>query len=136
MKPLTQAELAEILPPLDGRALAGGRDAIHKRYRFDDFNAAFAWMTRVALVAEQMNHHPEWFNVYRTVEVTLSTHDAHGRARRDGEPGGAPPAPRGSSPPRPRAPTGCPGPTWNSRSAWTASPPDCWEADGMADAIR
>jgi 4a-hydroxytetrahydrobiopterin dehydratase len=52
---------------------------------FDDFNAAFAWMTRVALAAEQMNHHPEWFNVYNRVEVTLSTHDANGLTRRDVE---------------------------------------------------
>lgn len=55
-----------------------GRDAIAKRFEFADFNAAFGWMARVALVAEKMDHHPEWFNVYRTVEVTLSTHDAGG----------------------------------------------------------
>jgi 4a-hydroxytetrahydrobiopterin dehydratase len=85
MKPLTQAERAEILPSLDGWAMVEGRDAIHKRYRFDDFNAAFGWMARVALVAEQMNHHPEWSNVYNSVEVTLSTHDAHGLTRRDVE---------------------------------------------------
>jgi len=85
MKPLTQAERADILPSLDGWAMVEGRDAIHKRYRFDDFNAAFGWMTRVALVAEQMNHHPEWSNVYNSVEVTLATHDADGLTRRDVE---------------------------------------------------
>jgi len=83
MKPLSQAERAEILPALDGWAMVEGRDAIRKRYVFVDFNAAFGWMARVALVAERMNHHPEWFNVYRTVEVTLSTHDADGLTRRD-----------------------------------------------------
>jgi 4a-hydroxytetrahydrobiopterin dehydratase len=50
---------------------------------FDDFNAAFGWMTRVALVAEAMNHHPEWSNTYNKVEVTLATHDAKGLTRRD-----------------------------------------------------
>ena len=55
-----------------------GRDAITKSFKFTDFNQAFAFMTRVALKAEQMNHHPEWFNVYNTVEVTLATHDAGG----------------------------------------------------------
>jgi len=55
-----------------------GRDAIAKTFVFKDFNAAFGFMTRAALVAEKMDHHPEWFNVYKTVEVTLSTHDAGG----------------------------------------------------------
>jgi 4a-hydroxytetrahydrobiopterin dehydratase len=80
---LTESERAELLPPLDGWTLVEGRDALHKRFVFDDFNAAFAWMTRVALVAETMNHHPEWFNVYNKVDVTLSTHDADGLTRRD-----------------------------------------------------
>jgi len=53
-----------------------GRDAIARKFTFADFNQAFGFMTRVALVAEKMDHHPEWSNVYRTVEVTLSTHDA------------------------------------------------------------
>lgn len=83
MKPLSDAERAETLPALDGWALVEGRDALHKRYVFDSFNAAFAWMTRVALVAETMNHHPEWSNVYNRVDVTLSTHDAKGLTRRD-----------------------------------------------------
>ena len=55
-----------------------GRDAIAKKFVFKDFNQAFGFMTRAALVAEKMDHHPEWFNVYKTVEVTLSTHDAGG----------------------------------------------------------
>lgn len=55
-----------------------GRDAIARKFLFKDFNQAFGFMTRAALVAEKMDHHPEWFNVYKTVEVTLSTHDAGG----------------------------------------------------------
>lgn len=60
-----------------------GRDAITKTFRFKTFNAAFGWMTRVAMIAEKMNHHPEWFNVYNRVEVTLSTHDAGGLSELD-----------------------------------------------------
>ena len=56
----------------------GGRDAITRTFQFTDFNEAFAFMTRAALKAEQMNHHPEWFNVWNRVEVTLSTHSAGG----------------------------------------------------------
>ena len=69
-----QAALLE----LSGWAAAPGRDAIVKTYVFADFNAAFGWMTRVALAAEKLDHHPEWFNVYNRVEVTLATHDADG----------------------------------------------------------
>jgi len=73
------------------RALAGlkgwgevaGRDAISKKFVFADFNEAFGFMTRVALAAEKLDHHPEWSNVYKTVEVTLSTHDAGGLTERD-----------------------------------------------------
>jgi 4a-hydroxytetrahydrobiopterin dehydratase len=60
------------------RAVEGGRDAIQRSYRFADFNAAFGFMTRVALMADKLDHHPEWFNVYNRVEVTLATHDADG----------------------------------------------------------
>ena len=63
---------------LAGWSEAAGRDAITKKFVFRDFNEAFGFMTRAALVAEKMDHHPEWFNVYKTVEVTLSTHDAGG----------------------------------------------------------
>ena len=63
---------------LSGWSDVAGRDAIAKTFTFKDFNQAFGFMTRAALVAEKMDHHPEWFNVYKTVEVTLSTHDAGG----------------------------------------------------------
>ncbi|WP_193140028.1 MULTISPECIES: 4a-hydroxytetrahydrobiopterin dehydratase [unclassified Meridianimarinicoccus] len=66
-----------------GWDLVDGRDAITKTYRFADFIEAFGWMTRAALVAEAMNHHPEWHNVYRTVTVTLTTHDAGGLSALD-----------------------------------------------------
>lgn len=60
-----------------------GRDAIGKTFVFKDFNEAFGFMTRAALVAEKMDHHPEWRNVYKTVEVVLSTHDASGVTKLD-----------------------------------------------------
>lgn len=60
-----------------------GRDAITRVFKFADFNDAWGFMTRVAMRAEQMDHHPEWFNVYSTVEVTLSTHDCNGLSERD-----------------------------------------------------
>jgi 4a-hydroxytetrahydrobiopterin dehydratase len=63
---------------LKGWSEANGRDAITKKFVFADFNQAFGFMTRAALVAEKLDHHPEWFNVYKTVDVTLSTHDAGG----------------------------------------------------------
>jgi 4a-hydroxytetrahydrobiopterin dehydratase len=62
-----------------------GRDAIQKKYNFKDFNEAFGFMTRVALKADKMDHHPEWFNVYNRVEVTLSTHDCSGLSQNDVE---------------------------------------------------
>ncbi|ARP96568.1 4a-hydroxytetrahydrobiopterin dehydratase [Bordetella genomosp. 13] len=64
---------------------AQGRDAITKTYKFKDFNAAFGFMSRVALKAERMNHHPEWCNVYNRVEVSLITHDADGVTELDVE---------------------------------------------------
>ncbi len=75
---LLQSEKAAALQALPGWAATEGRDAIHKRFVFADFSEAFGWMTRVALVAEKLDHHPEWSNVYKTVDVTLATHDAGG----------------------------------------------------------
>lgn len=75
---LAGPEREQALAGLDGWTLVEGRDAIHKRYVFGDFVQAFGFMTRAALVAEKMDHHPEWSNVYRTVDVTLTTHDAKG----------------------------------------------------------
>jgi 4a-hydroxytetrahydrobiopterin dehydratase len=68
----------DALGRLSGWSEVSGRDAIHKKFVFADFNAAFGFMTRAALIAEKMDHHPEWSNVYKTVDVTLSTHDAGG----------------------------------------------------------
>lgn len=73
---------------LAGLAKAGwseveGRDAIRKTYQFKNFTRAFGWMTQVAIVAEKMDHHPEWSNVYKTVDVTLTTHDAGGLTKLD-----------------------------------------------------
>ena len=68
---------------LDGWSAVDGRDAIRKVYEFADFNAAWGFMNRVALKAEQMDHHPEWFNVYNKVDVTLATHDAGGVTQLD-----------------------------------------------------
>ncbi len=69
---------AKALAGLDGWAEVDGRDAIQRAFKFKSFNQAFGFMARVALKAEKMDHHPEWFNVYSTVDVTLATHDADG----------------------------------------------------------
>lgn len=74
---------AAALADLPGWSAAPGRDAITRSYRFANFSVAFGWMTRVALAAEALDHHPEWFNVYNRVEVTLATHDAGGVTERD-----------------------------------------------------
>jgi len=71
------------LARLKGWSQVPGRDAITRKFVFADFNEAFGFMARAALVAEKLDHHPEWFNVYKTVEVTLSTHDAGGLTERD-----------------------------------------------------
>jgi 4a-hydroxytetrahydrobiopterin dehydratase len=63
---------------LSGWGIVDGRDAIRKVFQFADFNEAFGFMARVALRADQMDHHPEWFNVYNKVDVLLATHDANG----------------------------------------------------------
>ncbi|MCK5908468.1 MAG: 4a-hydroxytetrahydrobiopterin dehydratase [Caulobacter sp.] len=70
---------AAAIAQLDGWTVAEGHeDAIKKTFRFADFNEAFGFMTRVALMADKLDHHPEWFNVYNRVEVLLTTHDADG----------------------------------------------------------
>lgn len=71
------------LDKLSGWSAVEGRDAIRKVFEFADFNAAWGFMSRVALKAEAMDHHPEWFNVYNRVDVTLATHDADGVTRKD-----------------------------------------------------
>ena len=82
---LTDAErIAQIYPLLaNGWTIQDGRDAIHKTFVFSNFIEAFGFMTRAALWAEKWNHHPEWSNVYKTVEVTLTTHDVDGLSALD-----------------------------------------------------
>ena len=74
----TAIPVADALAQTKGWSAALDKNAIEKTFVFADFKQAFGWMTRVALKAEQMDHHPEWFNVYKTVNVTLTTHDAGG----------------------------------------------------------
>ena len=74
---------AKAIAQLSGWIEVSGRDAISKAYKFADFNAAFGFMTRVALKADKMDHHPEWSNVYNRVEVVLTTHDANGVSHKD-----------------------------------------------------
>ncbi len=73
---LTDAEVAAALKSLDGWSVEAGK--LHREFRFGDFSGAFGFMTRAALAAESMNHHPEWFNVWSRVVVDLQTHDAGG----------------------------------------------------------
>jgi 4a-hydroxytetrahydrobiopterin dehydratase len=80
---LTGEARREALARLKGWQETSGRDAIRRTYEFRNFSEAFGFMARVALVAEKMDHHPEWSNVYRTVDVTLSTHDAGGLTEKD-----------------------------------------------------
>ncbi|MGC3963908.1 MAG: 4a-hydroxytetrahydrobiopterin dehydratase [Rhodocyclaceae bacterium] len=75
---LTSEELAEALVTLPEWRGVPGREAIQRSFRFKDFNAAFAFMARVAMMAEKLDHHPEWSNVYNRVDILLSTHDANG----------------------------------------------------------
>ena len=78
MKKLSKIEVTNKLKRLSGWKLVKGRNAITKTFKFKNFTEAFGWMTSMALYAEKKDHHPEWFNVYSTVEVILSTHDAGG----------------------------------------------------------
>ena len=80
---LTGENRDRAMAELNGWSATEGRDAIAKSYRFNDFNQAWGFMSRCALMAERMDHHPEWFNVYNRVDVTLSTHDAGGVTERD-----------------------------------------------------
>lgn len=80
---LTGDARKKALGTLDGWTEVKDRDAIHKTFEFKDFVEAFGFMASVALKAESMDHHPEWFNVFKTVEVTLSTHDAGGLTQKD-----------------------------------------------------
>ena len=67
----------------NGWKLLPNRDAINKQYKFSNFIDAFGYMSKIAIVAEKMNHHPEWFNVYNKLDVTLSTHDCNGLSNLD-----------------------------------------------------
>lgn len=80
---LSEEEQRTALNELSGWSQVAGREAITRTFTFRDFNEAFGFMTRVALVAEKSDHHPEWRNVYKTVEVVLATHDAGGVTERD-----------------------------------------------------
>jgi len=83
IEPLAEAERADALDALSDWDYDDGRDAITRRFVFADFGEAFAFMTRVALLAEKMDHHPEWSNVWNRVDVLLTTHDAGGLSTRD-----------------------------------------------------
>jgi 4a-hydroxytetrahydrobiopterin dehydratase len=80
---LTETELSDLLARHPEWSLRGDGIALERTFRFADFNAAFGFMTRVALYADKADHHPEWFNVYNRVEMTLTTHDAAGISTRD-----------------------------------------------------
>lgn len=80
---LNPADRKAALARLKGWTKVRGRDAIYKSFKFKDFNRAFGFMSRVAMMAEKMDHHPEWFNVYNRVDIVLTTHDAGGVSARD-----------------------------------------------------
>ncbi|WP_109465531.1 4a-hydroxytetrahydrobiopterin dehydratase [Albibacillus kandeliae] len=82
---LSEETRKPLLEPLfaNGWSMVDGRDAISKTFVFEDFVCAFGWMTRVAFWAEKWNHHPEWCNVYKTVDVVLTTHDVDGLSSQD-----------------------------------------------------
>lgn len=80
---LTQEDITARVKQLDGWSIENGK--LHREFKFKSFVEAFGFMTSVALVAERMNHHPEWFNVYNKVVIELTTHDAGGISERDFE---------------------------------------------------
>jgi 4a-hydroxytetrahydrobiopterin dehydratase len=81
--PATEPQITAALGSLSGWTRVAGRSAISKAFTWKDFNEAWGFMTRVALLAEKMDHHPEWSNVWNKVEITLSTHDAGGLSEMD-----------------------------------------------------
>ena len=81
--PEARKEVMPLLQQSGWSVVEGDRDAIHKKYEFKDFLESWSFMSRVALAAEKMDHHPEWFNVYNRVEVTLTTHDCSGLSQND-----------------------------------------------------
>ena len=83
IKKLSKTEVTQKLKQLSGWKMVRGRNAITKTFKFKDFIQAFGWMTAMALYAEKKDHHPEWFNVYSTIVVTLSTHDSGGVTKLD-----------------------------------------------------
>ena len=80
---MTEPDIKEALQKLEGWKKSEAKNAIFKSFKFKNFNEAFAFMTRIALKAEKMDHHPEWFNVYNRVDITLTTHDAGGITSKD-----------------------------------------------------
>ncbi|WP_245881174.1 4a-hydroxytetrahydrobiopterin dehydratase [Thalassospira marina] len=83
MSKLSPAEIDIALKEVSGWTMSDDGLAIEKTFKFKDFNEAFGFMSRVALKAEKMDHHPEWFNVYNRVEITLTTHDVGGVSQKD-----------------------------------------------------
>lgn len=85
MTKLNDAERKQSIEPLlaKGWSMVNGRDAIYKEFIFKDFNEAFGFMTRIGMLAEKMDHHPEWFNVYNKVQITLATHTVSGVSEYD-----------------------------------------------------
>ena len=83
MKPLTELQILSVLKDIEGWEYQD--DAIHTSFEFDDFKDAFAVMTRIAFEVEKLNHHPDWSNVYNTLQISLSTHDAGGVTEKDFE---------------------------------------------------
>lgn len=83
MSAMDEQELLTATAALDGWKIEAGK--LSKVFKFNDFVGAFGFMSQVALIAERMNHHPEWFNVYNTVKVELTTHDAGGITAKDFE---------------------------------------------------
>ncbi|MEL6363239.1 MAG: 4a-hydroxytetrahydrobiopterin dehydratase [Pseudomonadota bacterium] len=80
---LNDAARADFFKRFKGWTPVEGKDAAAKTFQFADFNEAFGFMTRIAIMADKLDHHPEWFNVYNRVEITLTTHDAGGLSKRD-----------------------------------------------------